>query len=246
VNTLLHTNKSSNDIDQYKPLAKGEEAHWEVVERILFLYYKLNPGVRYVQGMNEVLGPLYYALASDNDIEWAAYAEADTFFCYQNLISEIKDHFIKKLDNSTVGIESTMQRMMNVLDKIDTKLYKYLFDELQLLPQFYAFRWLSLLLSQEFMMPDVISLWDSLFADEHRFDLLIYVCIAMLINEREAILSNDFSANMKLLQNYPSVDIARIVRLAAELKESATKKSSSASATSFAKEFFSRVSNSGA
>jgi hypothetical protein len=59
-----------------------------------------------------VLGPLYYALASDSDIEWAAYAEADTFFCYQNLISEIKDHFIKKLDNSTVGIGESMRPLL--------------------------------------------------------------------------------------------------------------------------------------
>lgn len=36
-------------VDQYMPLAAGEEAHWEVVERVLFLYYKLNPGVKYVQ-----------------------------------------------------------------------------------------------------------------------------------------------------------------------------------------------------
>ena len=28
---------------------EGEEAHWEVVERILFIYAKLNPGLSYVQ-----------------------------------------------------------------------------------------------------------------------------------------------------------------------------------------------------
>ena len=30
-------------------LAEGQEAHWEVVERILFIYVKLNPGQGYVQ-----------------------------------------------------------------------------------------------------------------------------------------------------------------------------------------------------
>ncbi|KAG0065107.1 hypothetical protein BGZ90_001925 [Linnemannia elongata] len=42
-----------------------QDLHWEAIERILFIYAKLNPGVGYVQGMNEILGPLYYLLAND-------------------------------------------------------------------------------------------------------------------------------------------------------------------------------------
>lgn len=54
--------------EDYAPMAEGQEAHWEVVERILFLYAKLNPGQSYVQGMNEIIGPIYYTFASDPDI----------------------------------------------------------------------------------------------------------------------------------------------------------------------------------
>ena len=36
-------------MEDYAPLDEGREAHWEVVERILFLYAKLNPGQSYVQ-----------------------------------------------------------------------------------------------------------------------------------------------------------------------------------------------------
>lgn len=53
----------------YEAMEEGREAHWEVVQRILFLYAKLNPGQGYVQGMNEIIGPIYYILASDPDIE---------------------------------------------------------------------------------------------------------------------------------------------------------------------------------
>lgn len=48
----------------------GCEAHWEVVGRILFIYAKLNPGIAYVQGMNEIVGPLYYTFATDPNSEW--------------------------------------------------------------------------------------------------------------------------------------------------------------------------------
>lgn len=49
---------------------EGREARWEVVERILFIYAKLNPGQGYVQGMNEIIGPIYYVMASDPNIEY--------------------------------------------------------------------------------------------------------------------------------------------------------------------------------
>lgn len=39
----------------------------EALKRILFIFAKLNPGIRYVQGMNEVLAPLYYVFKTDID-----------------------------------------------------------------------------------------------------------------------------------------------------------------------------------
>lgn len=55
---------------EYAYLPDGQEAHWEIVERILFIFAKLNPGSSYIQGMNEVCGPIYYTFANDPDIEW--------------------------------------------------------------------------------------------------------------------------------------------------------------------------------
>ena len=56
--------------EDYEPMTEGQEAHWEVVERILFLYAKLNPGQSYVQGMNEIIGPIYYSFAGDPNTEF--------------------------------------------------------------------------------------------------------------------------------------------------------------------------------
>lgn len=55
--------------ESYEAMEEGSEAHWEVVQRILFLYAKLNPGLGYVQGMNEIIGPIYFVMASDPLIE---------------------------------------------------------------------------------------------------------------------------------------------------------------------------------
>lgn len=39
----------------------------EALRRILIVFAKLNPGIRYVQGMNEVLAPLFYVFRNDPD-----------------------------------------------------------------------------------------------------------------------------------------------------------------------------------
>lgn len=57
-------------LNEYEVLPDGSEAHWEVVERILFIYAKLNPGIAYVQGMNEIVGPLYYTFATNPNSAW--------------------------------------------------------------------------------------------------------------------------------------------------------------------------------
>ena len=90
---------------------------------------------------------------------------------------------------------------------------------MQVNPQFYAFRWITLLLTQEFLFPDVVRLWDSLFSDPGgHMDCLLRFCIAMLSNIREELLQGDFSQNIKLLQRYPSVDVHAIIHQAMQLK----------------------------
>ncbi|OEH76789.1 tbc1 domain family member related protein [Cyclospora cayetanensis] len=39
--------------------------HYDVLSRLLFIYAKVNPGLCYVQGMNEILAPIYYTLMTD-------------------------------------------------------------------------------------------------------------------------------------------------------------------------------------
>ena len=46
-------------------------------------------------GMNEIIGPLYFTFSTDKDETYRQNAEADTFFCFTNLMSEIRDRFIK-------------------------------------------------------------------------------------------------------------------------------------------------------
>ena len=88
-----------------------------------------------------------------------------------------------------------MASFHSLLLNFDPPLYEHVVEKLQVKPQvfrffpffknswffkFYAFRWLSLLLSQEFPLPDVISLWDSLFSDPQRCILFCLVGYSLL------------------------------------------------------------------
>lgn len=74
------------------------ETHADVLSRILFIYAKLNPGIMYVQGMNEILATLYYAFWQDNTRTLKSTMESDLFFCFTNLMGEIWDWFCRFLD----------------------------------------------------------------------------------------------------------------------------------------------------
>ncbi|KAL5012953.1 hypothetical protein ScPMuIL_011504 [Solemya velum] len=208
--------KSSHE---YAVLPDGQEAHWEVLERILFLFSKLNPGLGYVQGMNEIVGPIYYTFATDPNEDCREHAEEDAFFCFTGLMSEIKDNFMKSLDDSHLyGIGNMMTQLTKMVESKDPAL-GHRMEEVDLKPQYYAFRWLTLLMSQEFPLPDVLRIWDSLFSDENRFSFLIHIACAMLILIRKELFESDFPCCMKLVQNYPymTVDIQTVLKKAVEI-----------------------------
>lgn len=51
------------------------------------------------------------------------HAEADTFFCFTNLMSENRDNFIKSLDDSQCGITYKMESVYSMLKEKDLELY---------------------------------------------------------------------------------------------------------------------------
>ncbi|XP_022734626.1 TBC1 domain family member 13-like isoform X2 [Durio zibethinus] len=182
----------------------------DALKNILIVFAKLNPGIRYVQGMNEILAPLFYVFRNDPDEEMA-------------LLSGFRDHFCQQLDNSSVGIRSTITRLSRLLKEHDEELWRHLEVTTKVNPQFYAFRWITLLLTQEFNFADSLHIWDTLLSDpEGPLETLLRVCCAMLILIRRRLLAGDFTCNLKLLQNYPSANISHLLYVANKLRTQAS------------------------
>jgi len=195
------------------------KSNQESLRRILIIFSKLNPSIRYVQGMNEVLAPLFYVFKNDPDQSSSASAEADTYFCFVELLSGFRDNYCKHLDNSSVGIRSTLSKLSQLLKRHDEELWRHMEVTTKVYPQYYGFRWITLLLTMEFSFNVCIHIWDALLGDpEGPPDTLMRVCCAMLILVRKRLLAGDFTANIQLLQHYPATNIDHLLHIANRLR----------------------------
>ena len=94
-----------------------------------------------------------------------------------------------------------------------------LLQNLRVSPTFYGFRWITLLMTQEWDLPDVLRLWDSLLSDGERFQFLQHVAATMVISMREPFLEHkDFAFCVKKLQHFENyLPVHALVARAAEL-----------------------------
>uniref|UniRef100_A0A804QVS8 Rab-GAP TBC domain-containing protein n=1 Tax=Zea mays TaxID=4577 RepID=A0A804QVS8_MAIZE len=177
------------------------KSNQESLKNVLLIFAKLNAGIRYVQGMNEVLAPLFFVFRSDPDDKNAEFAEADSFFCFVELLSGFRDNFCQKLDNSAVGIRGTLAKLSQLVAKYDGELQQHLE-----------------ITTEEFNFADTIHIWDTLLSDPGGpQETLLRICCAMLILVRKRLLAGDFTSNLKLLQNYPPTNISHLLYVANKL-----------------------------
>jgi len=204
-------------IERYVLDSQNEGIHSQIMIRILCVYARLNKGIEYVQGMNELLAPIYYIFNMDPS-EHSKYAEADSFFCFMNLMSYLGDRFIAESDNSQLGIIAVVNEFDELLEVCDYELWTHLKQQ-DLDPKFYALRWLMLLMAMEFQLPEVLRLWDSFLSDHNRFEFVTYFAISMLEKVRPQLMSGSFAGNLQLLQKYPSFDLYELLLPAMQFRD---------------------------
>ena len=187
------------------------ETHGDILGRVLFMYAKLNPGIRYVQGMNEVWATLYHVLYDTDDPILKDSFESDLFYWFQSLMGEISDRFWRTLDSEDSGIQGKIDLFASILNHYDREV-SYHLDMWKINHQFYALKWIMLLLWQEFNIYDISRIWDTLLSDPDRFEFLNYICLSMINYVRDPILEGDFSDAMQILQKFPQdVDVRALL-----------------------------------
>lgn len=247
----------------------------DALVRILFVFAKLHPKIAYVQGLNELVAPLFYVVSNDRqlpgsketvpgdapaskgesepeqDVELepelepepelalnsgdafapptASFEECDTFFCFMLLLEPIQSWFVAEceedgLDANAEGSGSACGGMYNsglpgvtiafsqyetMLEGHDPELVAHL-RRLGIKPEYYALRWLTMYFAQDFALPEVLRLWDSLLASPHRVDFVLSISCSMMLHSRDELLRMEFEGCLDLLQRLGAETAAKV------------------------------------
>jgi hypothetical protein len=199
------------------------ETNADVMNRILFIYAKIHDDVSYIQGMNDLLAPIYYCFSIDDNPEFKHYVEADSYITFEKLMDVIKDIFIRVKDNEPGGINYRLKEIGNLLKIIDYELFLHL-ERNKVKMEFYGFRWMTLFFTQDYEMSDIMRLWDSILSDPEIFEFLYLLILAPLIIKKKEIMKEKMAGIMMTLQNLEDISIYSLVSTALELRNELNKK----------------------
>ncbi|KAI0022279.1 rab-GTPase-TBC domain-containing protein [Xylariomycetidae sp. FL0641] len=153
------------------------------------------PGT-YVQGMNVLAAPFLYAARS----------EAEAFMCFHQLLTRECPGYIR---GAMDGVHRGLTLVDKVLSIVDSKLSLYLTSK-GLTAEIYAFPSVLTLCACTPPLPEVLRLWDFLFAYGPHLNILCIV--AQLVLMRNDLLSS--SSPNKLLRSFPTLQADHVKRTA--------------------------------
>ena len=178
--------------------------HIRRIERILYIFCSSLFSFDYMQGFNELIMPLYYVMNAAKDLFQNSHdiVEAITYFAFQQLI----------ISSSLLEFYTSAQKPRNIMLKLNE--YQAILDrhlptmskaisQLHIMPIEYCYRWFSLLFSQEFELPSLLVIWDSLFAHSPNFvDFSYYIAVSHMEMIKEKIIPSNACATLAILQNF--------------------------------------------
>jgi hypothetical protein len=163
-------------------------------ERVLFVWSVRHPASGYVQGMNDLLQPFFFAflvphcapqtieqviaLQDLNDLgeEALREIEADCFWCFSKLLDGLQDLYTK----DQPGLYKMLDSLAGVVNRVDPGLGKWIAEE-DIQYQEFAFRWMNCLLVREFSVPLVFRLWDMYLSNHSKIaSTHVYICAALM------------------------------------------------------------------
>ena len=199
--------------------------HADVLSRILFIYSKFEPEVSYVQGMNEILAPIYYCFSFDrlNESQPIDDIEADSFWCFFNLMGFLRELFDKTEDKKEHGILAKATRLKMMLKVVDKNLFEYL-NKIGFDFTIITFRWITLLFSQDFIMVDILRIWDFLLCADNKYQNCYYFSLSIILMRKEIIMKSQIYTIYENFQNLKDLDVENIIFNAKYIKNKCNKK----------------------
>lgn len=162
--------------DPDSPFAEvGTNVHLEQMKDMLLTYNEYNKDLGYVQGMSDLLSPIYAIMQDDAVAFWAFVG------------------FMKRMERNFLRDQSGMRLQLTTLDHlvqlIDPKLYLHL-QSADSTNFFFFFRMLLVWFKRELVWNDVLRLWESLWTDLYSSNFHLFIALAILEKHRAVIMEH--------------------------------------------------------
>lgn len=159
--------------DPKSPFADvGTNVHLEQMKEMLLTYNEYNKDLGYVQGMSDLLAPIYAVIQDD----------AVAFWAFQKYMERMEHNFLR--DQS--GMRSQLLTLDQLVQFMDPKLWNHL-QKADSTNFFFFFRMILVWYKREFPWMDVLRLWETLWTDYLSSNFHLFIALAILEKHRDAI-----------------------------------------------------------
>ncbi|EER43928.1 GTPase-activating protein GYP7 [Histoplasma capsulatum H143] len=183
--------------DPDSPFAEtGTNVHMEQMKDMLLTYNEYNRDLGYVQGMSDLLAPIYAVMQDD----------AVAFWGFVGYMDRMERNFLR--DQS--GMRSQLLTLDQLVQLMDPQLYLHL-QSADSTNFFFFFRMFLVWYKREFEWVDVLRLWEALWTDYLSSNFHLFIALAILEKHRDVIMDhlkhfdevlkyiNDLSNTMELI-----------------------------------------------
>ncbi|KID91980.1 Rab-GAP/TBC domain protein [Metarhizium guizhouense ARSEF 977] len=162
--------------DPNSPFADvGTNVHLEQMKEMLLTYNEYNKDLGYVQGMSDLLSPIYAVIQDD----------AIAFWGFQKFMERMERNFLR--DQS--GMRGQLLTLDQLVNFMDPKLWNHL-QSADSTNFFFFFRMILVWYKREFAWVDILRLWEGLWTDYLSAEFHIFVALAILEKHRDIIMGH--------------------------------------------------------
>ncbi|SGZ54122.1 CIC11C00000005342 [Sungouiella intermedia] len=178
-------NQTTSNERESSPETPDEDEDWNLshitnrhlfsMREILLTYNEYNVNLGYVQGMTDLLSPIYVVFQSETMAFWAFAG------------------FMERMERNFVRDQSGMKRQMLVLNELVQFMLPNLFRHLEKCEStdlFFFFRMLLVWYKREFEWEQVNTLWEVLWTDFYSSQYHLFVALAVLSDNERIIIQN--------------------------------------------------------
>ncbi|ORX66362.1 RabGAP/TBC, partial [Linderina pennispora] len=154
----------------------GSSASLEQMKDILMTFHYYDEAeLGYVQGMSDLLAPIYSVFQD----------EPTTFWAFTHFMQRMRPHFLR--DQS--GMQDELTTISRLVEIANPPLHKHLakYDAENM---FCCYRWLLIWFKREFSFEDVLRLWEVLWTDYLTDRFVLFVALAVLQRHADVIMDH--------------------------------------------------------